>query len=40
MLGHRNARNAPKQAAKVCLGKLLAINPKLAVHVLHYAQVA
>ena len=37
MRGHRNAWNAPKEAAGVCSGKLPATDSKLAVHVLQYA---
>ena len=40
MPGHRNAWNVPKQAAGVCSGKLPAVDSKLAVYALHYAQVA
>jgi len=38
--GHKNAWNAPKQAARVCSGKLPAVDSKLAAHVSHYAKVA
>ena len=38
MPGHRNAWNAPKEAAWVCSCKITAIDSKVAVYVLHYAQ--
>ena len=36
MPGHRNAWNAPKQAAGMCSGKLPAIDSKFAFHVLQF----